>query len=58
MDKFLETLATLNIPHEPSEKVQNLLGKPTKLKELKKGKDWHEIILKTISDIEENYNSN
>ena len=27
-DKFLETLATLNIPHNPSEKVQNLLQKP------------------------------
>ena len=28
-DKFLETLATLNIPHNPSEKVQNLLRKPS-----------------------------
>ena len=27
-DKFLETLATLNILHNPSEKVQDLLRKP------------------------------
>ena len=27
-NKFLEALATLNIPHNPSEKVQNLLREP------------------------------
>ena len=56
MDKFLETLATLGIPHNPSEKVQNLLGKPTKFKELTKDNDWQEIILNTIFAIEESYN--
>jgi hypothetical protein len=55
MDKFLETLAMLNIPHQPSEKVQNLSEKPTKFKELRKGENWREIILNTIFAIDENY---
>ena len=54
MDKFLETLEMLNIEHQPSEKVQNLSKKPTKFKELTKGENWREIILNTISAIEEN----
>ena len=53
MDKFLETLEMLNIPYQPSEKIQNLCKKPTKFKELKKGENWIEIILNTISVIEE-----
>ena len=55
MDKFLETLEMLNIEHQPSEKVQNLSRKPTKFKELKKGENWRENILNTISAIEKNY---
>ena len=57
IDKFLETLATHDIPHNPSEKIQNLLGKPTKFKELRKDNDCQEIILNTIFDFEESYNS-
>lgn len=55
MDKFLETLALLNIPHQPSEKIQDVLERPTKFKEMRKGENWNEIIMDTIINIEENY---
>lgn len=55
MDKFLETLALLNIEHRPSQKILSLSEKPTRFKELAKGENWQEIILNTIYAIEENY---
>ncbi|XP_028413697.1 threonine synthase-like 2 [Dendronephthya gigantea] len=55
IDKFLETLEMLQIEHQPSKKIQSLFEKPTKFKELKKGENWYEIILKTIDAIDSNH---
>lgn len=45
----------LQIEHQPSKKIQGLFEKPTKFKELKKGENWYEIILKTIDAIDRSH---
>ena len=50
-DKFLETLSDVGIVREPCERVQSLLEKPTKYKEMKTGDNWDKILMDTICSI-------
>ena len=50
-DKFLETLSDVGIERKPCERVQSLLEKPTKYKEMKMGDNWDKILMDTICSI-------